>query len=381
MNAIFLEPGMGGLETYVREVVPRMAYEAPASQFLVLCNRSGHRLLEAERWPGNVKLVVPRLIASRGLRAASELSVVGAWASRHCDVLLSPALTAPLATKAANVVLLADVTWLLFPDLEDGGSSTLRLWRLLVPPVARRADRVIALTCGGAREIEDRLGVPADRIDVIGLGCDSRTVTPPTPEAVLRRRLGLGDGPILLNVAAKKAHKNQMALIDAVPVLHAAGLPVSAVLAGAHTPYEDLLRERAEELGVGSSISTPGFVAPSDLEGLYQAAECLVFPSLNEGFGLPLLEAMERELPVVCSDVSVLPEVVGDAAVLVDPRSPDSVADGVARVLRNGDLRARLIEAGRKRAASFTWGAVARQTLDCLSRAEASGGADRRPAS
>ena len=362
---------MGGLETYVRELVPRLAEQAPESTIKVLCNADGRALLEEEGWGEGVEFVTPKVVTRRGLRAFAELTFVGAWASRSCDALLSPALTAPLKTQAGNVVLLADVTWLLFPDLGDGGSATLRLWRSIVPTVARRADRVIALTESGAVELAGRLGVDPERIDVIGLGFDARAQAQPTSEPELCSRLGIAPGPMVLNVAAKKAHKNQMVLVEAAARLAGAGTAVSLVLAGAPTPYQDDLQRRSEELGVADRVCLPGFVDEADLEGLYAAAECLAFPSLNEGFGLPLIEAMARDLPVVCSDIPVLREVAGDAAVLVDPQSPESVAAGIHTVLGEGRLRERLVAEGRERIKRFTWDRVAAQTIESLSRAAA----------
>jgi len=370
VNAVFLEPGMGGLEAYVREVTPRLARLAPAgSTVTILCNEKGHGLLSAQAWAGEVELLVPSFPTGRGFRAVSELSILGRWASRNCEVLLSPAMTAPWLTRAANVVLLADVTWLLFPDLEDGGKATLRLWRTIVPSVARRADRVIALTEVGAGELVAHFGLDRERVDVIGLGFDPLEQVRPTPESELRRRLGLGTAQVILNVAAKKAHKNQVALVEAVARLASEGRDVRLVLPGARTSYEDRIRERARMLGAEDRVVLPGFVSDEDLEGLYGLSTCLAFPSLNEGFGLPLLEAMARELPVVCSRASVMPEVVGDAAELVDPSSPASIAAGIDAVISDPARSAALARAGRLRATEFTWESVAEQTLASLEKA------------
>ena len=112
----------------------------------------------------------------------------------------------------------------------------------------------------------------------------------------------------------------------------------------------------------------------ADLEGLYAAASVFVFPSLNEGFGLPVLEAMSRGVPVVTSSVSSLPEVAGDAALLVDPVSVEAIAEATSRVLTDGSLRERLVEAGRKRPAAFTWDRTAEATLDTWRRALAGRG-------
>lgn len=370
VNAVFLEPGMGGLETYVREVVPRLAALAPdGSRVTVVCNERGHELLAGQPWAGEVDLLVPKFVTRSGFRAATELTILGAWASSHCDVLLSPALTSPLSTRAANVVLLADVTWILFPDLGDGDGITPRIWRAVVPAVARRADRVIALTEVGARELVNHFGIDPGRIDVIGLGFDAERAPFATEEAELRARLGLGGGPVVLNVGAKKVHKNQVALVEAVGLLSDRGEGVDLVLPGAPTEYDTQIRRAASAFGVEGQVFMPGFVEAGDLEGLYSLASCLAFPSLNEGFGLPLLEAMARDLPVVCSDTSVLPEVVGDAAMLVDPKSAESIANGISRVLGDAVLRERLVDAGRERIRSFTWDAVASLTLNSLVRA------------
>jgi glycosyltransferase involved in cell wall biosynthesis len=369
INAIFLEPGMGGLETYVRELTPRLAQAAPGSRVTVLCNPRGRDLLAAEPWASTVSLRVPHLVGRPGMKAVSELTWLGALASRAFDVLLNVALTGPLRTRSANVVLLADVTWLKLDDLGDGGGATVRLWRTVVPPVARRADRVIALTDSGARDIVERLRVPRERIDVIGLGFGSTARATPTPAPALHAKLGLGDGPVVLNVAAKKAHKNLLRLVEALPVVRAAHPTAQLVLPGAPTPYEDQLRARAAALGIADAVALPGFVDAEDLEGLYALAGCFAFPSINEGFGLPLLEAMARDVPVVTTTTSAMPEVVGDAALLVDPHSAPAIGAAIARVLGEPDLRERLVAAGHRRLEVFTWEHCAQATLDTLTRA------------
>lgn len=370
INAIFLEPGMGGLEAYVRQVVPRMARLAPDSRFTVVCNGSGRELLEAEGWGPNVELACPPVLGLRGFRALSELTVLGAYASQRFDALLNVAMTAPLATRAANVVLVADLTWLKFEDLGDGGSAV-KIWRLVVPSAVRRADRVIALTDDGRREIVELLGVPASRIDVIGLGFDEVRNAKPTPEAELRTRLGLGAGPVVLNLAAKKAHKNLVRLVEAHAEVVQEVPDAQLVMPGAPTPYEDSLRSTASALGIEESVVFPGFVSDADREGLYAIAGCLAFPSLNEGFGLPLLEAMARDLPVVTSSVSAMPEVAGNAALLVDPESVPAIASAIVEALTDEALRDRLVRLGRERIGLFRWEEIAAQTLGSLTRAVA----------
>jgi glycosyltransferase involved in cell wall biosynthesis len=368
INAVFLEPGMGGLETYMLELVPALLKVEPTLDVEILCNARGRELLEAQPWAGDVKLTTPRATV-RGARAVFELGLLGPLAGRRYDVLHSPALTAPLATRAANVVVLADTTWISVPDLGRGQAPTVRLWQAVVPRVARRADRVIAISDSAAADVERHLRVPRHRIDVIPLGFGSPARVDATPEPELRQRLSLGPGPILLNVAMKKVHKNQLRLIQALPAVRTAAPDTQLVLAGASTPYEDRLRAEARSLGLGDAVTIVGYVDRADLEGLYAAAAAFVFPSLTEGFGMPVLEAMARGVPVVTSSVSSLPEVAGDAALLVDPTSVDAIADATARVLTDAPERERLVAAGLRRPAAFTWERSATGTIESWRRA------------
>jgi glycosyltransferase involved in cell wall biosynthesis len=359
---------MGGLETYLFELVPELLRIQPAMQLTIVCNAKGRQLVRSQPWAGEVGLLVPRASA-RGLRALYELGPLGVLASRRFDVLHSPALTAPLATTAANVVVLHDTTWMTMPDLGRGQAATVRLWQLVVPRVARRADRVIAISKASADDVQRHLRVPRQRIDIVPNGYGTRRRVTPTPESDLRARLRLGDGPVILNVGAKKVHKNQLRLVQALPAVRAAASDVRLVLPGARTPYEDRLRQEAAELDIGDSVIFPGYVGEADLEGLYAAASVFVFPSLNEGFGLPVLEAMSRGVPVVTSSVSSLPEVAGDAALLVDPASINAIAEATMRVLTDSSLQERLVKAGRERPAAFTWEKTAEATAESWCRA------------
>jgi glycosyltransferase involved in cell wall biosynthesis len=368
VNAVFLEPDMGGLETYMLELVPALLRVEPTLNLTIVCNARGRELLEAQAWAGLVELTTARATV-RGLRALFELGPLGVIAGRRFEILHSPAMTAPLATRAANVVVLADTTWITVPDYGRGQAGTMRLWQAVVPRVARRADRVIAISSSAAAEIERHLRVTRERIDVVPLGFGSAARVDATPEPELRARLGLGPGPIVLNVAMKKVHKNQLRLIQALPAVRAAVPGAQLALAGAPTPHEERLRAEADRLGLGEAVTILGYVERADLEGLYSAASVFAFPSLTEGFGLPVLEAMARRVPVVTSCVSSLPEVAGDAGLLVDPTSVDEIARATASVLTDQRLRERLVAAGLRRPAEFTWERTAEGTLASWRRA------------
>src|SRR5262249_5847792 len=145
------------------------------------------------------------------------------------------------------------------------------------------------------------------------------------------------------------------------------------VLPGYATWYESELRERAADAGVSGDVRFLGWVSGGEIEGLWAIAEAFVFPSLYEGFGLPVLEAMARGVPVACSRASSLPEVAGEAALLFDPHDERAIARALRRLLDDGALRERLRALGRERAREFTWERTARLTLSSYARARVSG--------
>ncbi len=157
-------------------------------------------------------------------------------------------------------------------------------------------------------------------------------------------------------------------MIDALAQIDASRRPL-LVATGYETPYDDELRARADAAGVAADVRLPGWLADADLEGLYALAAVVAFPSLYEGFGLPVLEAMARGVPVVTSGRSSLPEVAGDAALLVDPTSSAEIAAALERVLADDALRKRMRSDGLAQAARFSWDRTAELTLASYRRA------------
>lgn len=368
INAVFLESGMGGLETYVHELMPELLRAAPSTRFTVFVNADGALRLRGEPWSSELELATHPLLGRRPGRALSEMTLLGPLARRRgLEVLHSVAMTGPLGGGPVSVVQVPDVIWLTHPDPAD--RVTTMLWRQVIPRVARRAARLVTLSEASKGELVARLGLRAELIDVVPLGPGSSPARRPTGEAELRTRLGLGSGPLVLAVAAKRRHKNLMLLVEALPRVLAAVPAARLVLPGRPTPYEDQLRARADELGVLDAVAFPPFVSGEDLEGLYAAAACFAFPSFVEGFGLPILEAMRRGLPVACAQASAPAEVAGEAATPFDPSSPADAARAITELLTDDSRVQLLAELGHRRAAGFTWRATAEQTLESWERA------------
>jgi glycosyltransferase involved in cell wall biosynthesis len=356
LNLAYLVPGeTGGMEVYARALVPALHERRPDLRMTAIAAPELAVELREKPWCRGMDLVAMRVPGrSRVRRALAEQTLVAVAARRAgAEVLHSLASIGPVAAwGAASVVTIHDVIYASHPETHQGllrhGMAT------LVPASARAADRVIADSEHTRTELVTRLGVAADKIAVVPLGPGADPVAP-TTEADLRARHRLGERPLVLSVSARRPHKNLERLIDAIRGLDGRA---TLVLPGYPGPYDAALAARG-----GECVRVLGWVSDADLEGLYAAATCLAFPSLAEGFGLPVLEAMRRGLPVACSDASALPEVAGNAALLFHPLSVDSIGAAIARLLDDAALRAALAACGRERAAAFSWQRTADGTL------------------
>jgi len=228
----------------------------------------------------------------------------------------------------------------------------------------RRADRVVAISHATARDVEGLAGVPADRIVVTHLGVDP-VFRPADAVAVARVRAAY-DLPerYVCYVGNTLPHKNLSRAVEAMAAVRKACGPIPFVLGGAPDRHRPTIEAAAARHGLGDGLRFLGRVADADLPALLSGASVFLFPSLYEGFGLPVLEAMACGAPVVTSTRASLPEVAGDAAVACDPLDTTAIADAVIRLLTDDPFAARLRHAGPARAASFTWERCAAQHRD-----------------
>jgi len=369
LNLIFLVPGeTGGMEVAARELIPALLSEAPpGTRFTAFINRETAAesagpwgsVLPAVTVPVNARNRVQWVLGEQTelVRAASRAGV---------DLMHSLASTAPAWGSFRRVVTIHDLIYARFPEAHAGLRG--RGMRILVPMAARRSDRVIADSDYGREDLVRVLGLDRARIDVVPLGLGAvRRVTPPD-ETQIRERFRLGLRRVVLSLSAKRPHKNLAALIGALALIPQKHRPL-LVLPGYPTWHEQELRERAASSGVSEDVMFLGWLAEQDIEGLWAIADAFVYPSLYEGFGMPVLEAMERGVPVACSNASCLPEIAGDAALLFDPGDEEAIAGAVQLLLEDHAEAQRLRAAGTRRAALFTWERTARMTLESYDRA------------
>ncbi len=284
-----------------------------------------------------------------------------AWLPRG-DVFHATEHLLPPLKNAATVFTLHDLIFQFFPAYH----LPLNRWFLTnaMPRFLRRADAIIAVSECTKRDAIRFYNAPPEKITVIYEGANPalRPETDARRIADARARYA-GNQPFIFLVSTIEPRKNISALVDALKILRARHLPHHLLIAGRRGwLYEEILAHiRAS--GLENEIHFLDYVPDADLPALFAACDAFVFPSLYEGFGLPPLEAMACGAPVICSNAAALPEVVGDAALLVNPRDVGEIANAIERVVTDRALRDELRAKGIARAAKFSWERAARETL------------------
>lgn len=278
----------------------------------------------------------------------------------NVDLFHCPHYNLPFGIRRPCVVTIHDLIHLICPDLlSDRRAHWYASWML--PSAAHRAAHILTVSEHSKRDILKYLNVPESKVTVISHGVSSGFRPYPRSEIQSYRALRKLPERFILYVGLLKPHKNIVRLVKAFSILQDTGLHLLLV-GRSDKEYRSLNRVLADESLSQRIILYPAW-AYEELPLLYNAAECLVLPSLYEGFGLPALEAMACGTPVICSQTTSLPEVVGDAAKLVDPISVESIRDGLKRMLMDSSLRAEMSRKGLVRAKRFRWHETAVKTL------------------
>jgi glycosyltransferase involved in cell wall biosynthesis len=359
---------LGGMRHWMQALIDRLPRAGGAHEFEVFSPKWSDPF-ENHFAPNVMCLLRPAVPKIRFLRAIYEqlwlpLQIRG----RRLSLWIGTSNTLPLFAPCRTVLIVQSMQYVAFP--EAYGWIRRMYLNTLLRLSLRRADAVVVFSEATKNQIARRFAIGEEKIRVIPHACrflDDQTVASPDEERTVLEKTG---GPYVLSVSAFYGYKNLYRLIEAYARLDRP-LTHKLILAGAPTKRItiDDIRAKAREHGVSEDVICLGRVSDDELRTLYRHATLMAMPSLEETFGLPVLEAMSLGCPVVTSNCSSMPEIGGDAAVLVDPHDVESVASGLRRVLADADLRRDMSERGMRRARSFTQERFCNQLMDVIQTA------------
>ena len=358
---------MAGAGVYTDNLIRALARVDVDNEYVVFAKTDAFDGLARERPSFRVVRVDARFRAAR--LVWEQLVLPAQLRARAIDVLHSPHHTTPLLTTGCRrVVTFHDLTFFILPERYP--RSRLLYFRSISWAAAKAATMLICPSQAVRDDIVRILHAPPEKVRPIAEAAAPAFRAIDVPAVLDRLRYNhLLPDRFILSVGSLEPGKNRTTLLKAFAELRRRGVEHKLVVAGQRAwNYGDDFR-LAEDLGLKGQVIFTGYVLPEEMPALYNAADLFVFPSLYEGFGLPVLEAMACGVPVVASNVSSIPEVAGDAALLVDPRDANALCDAMERILKDGDLRASLRERGLERAATFSWERAARETIEVYEEA------------
>ena len=361
LNLLYLIPGVvGGTETYATSLIHALAKADADNDYVVYVNR-GAADLDVTPASNFRRVVCPFIALRRIVRYGWEQGVLPFQLRRaHPALVHSLGYVAPLAARGPHVVSVHDVNYLGHTGRRTAVGR--RAFRFFVEQTVRRAARVITISEFSRGEIVKHLPVSPEKVSVIHLAGreenndDARSgpskVAPPIST------------PYVMAFGSLSAHKNLGRLVAAFNSI-ASVIPHSLVLVG-HLPEKATFRAELEQSG-NDRVKFTGYLPEPEVQALIANASLFAFPSLYEGFGMPIIDAQHAGVPIACSNVAALPEVAGDGAYLFDPYSVEAIANAVKACLLDTDLRAELVRKGHANAARFSWDKTARETLSVYS--------------
>jgi len=356
IDARLIHYRQAGISQYILQLIEGLARCDSEDEFVILQSIKSKRLLLHQPNFTHRGLLTPSHHRLEQLTLPLELSAI------RLDVLHSPDFIPPFRRNCRSVITIHDLVFMLYPHFLTKDAAR---YYGQIDQAVRRTDAIIAVSQATKRDIMRLLGVPENKVTVIYEAANPifRPLKTPDLRQRVRGRFGI-PGEFILFVSTIEPRKNVPTLLRAFRQFRDAyRREVKLVLAGEKGWLFDEVFRLVTELKLEKEAIFLGRVSTEELLWLYNTAEALVAPSIYEGFGLPPLEAMACGTPVIVSNVSSLPEVVGDAGILIDPTCPEELAVAMERILSDSELRASLIEKGLKRAALFSWDKAAQETL------------------
>jgi glycosyltransferase involved in cell wall biosynthesis len=355
----------GGIGRYVRELVTALSKIDHTSEYRLFVSGASPSLLPSplgSNFIWSPTHLSPKWLARIWHRFRLPLPVemfTGSLRLFHATDFVLP----PVLPSVRTVLTVHDLSFVRVP--ESASPSLKRYLDLVVPRSVQQATYILADSQATANDLVNLYGVSSTKISVLLSGVSDQFSQPINDVALVttRKKYGLENISYIFTVGTVQPRKNYIRLIQSLVQLRAKGFDIHLAIAGGKGWLDNPIYAAITDMHMEDFVHFIGFVADHDLPALYKSAVCLAFPSLYEGFGLPVLEAMATGVPVLTSNISSLPEVAGDAAITVDPYDVDAITDGLERLIVDPDLRNTLIQKGLARAKEFTWEKSARQLL------------------
>jgi len=348
----------GGIGRYTRNLLHWLPKVSPPDvEYVVI-----HGSTRVDLPQGVSHITFPGLTSIPRKIMTGSLSVPYLCRRYHLDLIHDTEQLGPFFSwgPCATVLTIHDLSVTLFPDTS---TRTTRLYTHLLGPAARRCSRIIAVSKSTKKDLVRILNIDPHKIDVIYEASEDPLPTGDR-ESSLMTRIGLEAGSYILYVGYIEPRKNLLRLVDAYRILRKKyGRVEKLVLVGKPLYRADELHQHIKKSQLDDDVLMLGYVTDSELDALYANASLFVYPSIYEGFGLPILEAMKHGCPVVTTNVSSLPEVAGEVGLLTPPDDTESIASSIEKALSNGCLRRKMIAQGYRRAFRFSWRRCAELTF------------------
>ena len=364
INTLYLLPGrVGGTEIYIRNLLQALLSMDKENEYIIFINRESVGLFDDIANPRTRIISRPVQATYRSLRVLWEQLILPFQIRHHgIDLLLSAGNTTPFFCRSVNMVIIHDLQHINQPW------NFPWYWRIPLGIITRlsalSADCIITVSDSVRKDLEKYYRLSSDRIYVFYNGIDETLFYPRRKEEILevKRRYNLPDR-FIFYPAASLPHKNHSRLLEAFKQVKAQTGDLKLILTGARDYGYETIEAKIRELGLNEDVISLGWLPYRDVALIYCATQALVFPSLHEGFGMPVIEAMASGVPVVCSNIPPLREIAGDAALLVDPYNTSEIVKALLSVLDDSSLRDSLIRKGLERAKLFSWKNTARGIL------------------
>jgi glycosyltransferase involved in cell wall biosynthesis len=366
INALYLLPGkVGGSETYIRSQVRSLLEIDRDNTYVIFINKESQGIFP-EADPRLKIVLCPIQATNRPVRILWEQFILPFQVRRHkIDVLLSAGMTTPFFCPVPSILVIYDLQHVNQP--QNFPRPYLFFLKTIIYLSAKTSQGIITISEHVKKDIIHHYGISPEKIMVGYLAVNRDRFYPIGGEDIvpIKTKYKLPEHYILY-AAALLPHKNHTRLLQAFKEIHDIIPEMTLVFTGAWERGHDETMSSISALGLQDAVIMLGWLPFEDIPAVYRGSELVVYPTLHEGFGLPLLEAMASGVPVVCSRIEPLIEIAGDAALLVDPHDPSDIARGILSVLRDKTLRMKLVEAGIQRAKTFTWERTSIMTLDFL---------------